>query len=87
MQHFAPDSLRLNKFQHVELPDNSQLYLRTIGKSLPTASPDVERADFFSRKTEQLHNIEQQLYNDYAAYANEQEQQQQQQQQQQQDQE
>lgn len=70
MQNFAPDAMRLNKFVHVELPDNSQLFLRMQGKSLPTPNPDVQQADFFTRKTEQFIQKEQEFLEDYQKYAN-----------------
>lgn len=70
MQNLVPDAMRLNKFQHVELPDNSQMFLRVQGKSLPTASPDVQEADFFTRKTEKIIQEEQKFLEDYQTYQN-----------------
>lgn len=70
MQNLVPDAMRLNKFVHVEIPDNSLLFLRVQGKSLPQGSSDVEHADFFSRKTEKLVREEQQFLKDYQAEMN-----------------
>lgn len=70
MQNLVSDAMRLNKFQHVELPDNSMMFLRVQGKSLPTGNPDVQQADFFSRKTEQYIQEEQKFLEDYQAYQN-----------------
>lgn len=72
MQNLVPDALRLNKFVHVEIPDNSVLFLRVQGRSIPQGSTEVQSADFFSRKTERLVQEEQQFLKDYQAYANEQ---------------
>lgn len=62
--------MRLNKFVYVEIPDNSVLFLRVQGKSLPQSSSDVEHADFFSRKTEKLVQEEQQFLKNYQAQMN-----------------
>lgn len=70
MQNLVPDAMRLNTFVHVEIPDNSVLFLRVQGKSLPQVSSDVEHADFFSRKTEKLVQEEQQFLKDYQAEMN-----------------
>lgn len=72
MQNLVPDAMRLNKFVHVEIPDNSVLFLRVQGRSLPHGSTDVEVADFSSRKIEKLVLEEQQFLQDYQNYANEQ---------------
>lgn len=75
MQNLVPDAMKLNKFQHVEIPQNNVLYLRTVGKSIPQGPSEVQTADFFSRTLDQHVQQEQDFYDEYAKQANQQEQQ------------
>lgn len=73
MQNLVPDAMKLNKFQHVEIPQNNVLYLRTVGKSIPQGSPEVETADFFSRTLDKHVQQEMEFYDEYSKLANQQE--------------
>lgn len=75
MQNLVPDAMKLNKFQHVEIPQNNVLYLRTVGTSLSQGSSKVETADFFSRTLDKHVQQEMEFYDEYSKQANQQEQQ------------
>ena len=70
MQNIVPDAMRLNQFVHVELPDNSRLFLRTENMSIPHGPSDVQTADFTSRKTEKLVQQEQAFLQQYQSEMN-----------------
>lgn len=62
--------MRLNQFVHVELPDNSRLFLRTENMTMPKGPSEVQTADFTSRKTEKLIQQEQEFLRDYQSEMN-----------------
>lgn len=65
MQNLVPDAMRLNKFQHVEIPDNSKMFLRVQGRNLPPAPHDIQEADFFSRRSDRILSAEADILRQY----------------------
>lgn len=65
MQNYVNDSLKLNKFVHVSLPQNSRLFLRVEGRSLPSVSDNVDVVDYTNRKLDKLLQTEADFIHQY----------------------